>query len=308
MTNLAYIFPGQGAQYVGMGEDFYHQYPQSRQVFEQANQILNFDLTALIFNGPFEQLTRTAYCQVAIFTVSIAYLQAWESEFPQQPASVTAGLSLGEYAALVAAGAISFEDGLRLVQIRAQYMEEASQKKPGGMVSVLGLSLEAVEALTRQTQTEVANLNSPGQIVISGSAQALEQAKEKAHALGAKKTIVLNVGGAFHSSFMEPARQELVKALEKTEIRPPRIPVISNVTAQEARSVQEIRENLARQVVARTLWEDSVRKISASGIQDFLEIGPGKVLKGLLRKIDPALRVYTIETVQDLASLKGELL
>ncbi|MBN3037824.1 MAG: ACP S-malonyltransferase [Candidatus Omnitrophica bacterium] len=307
MIKIAYIFPGQGAQYIGMGEDFYQEYTQSREVFKQADELLHFDLTQLIFKGPFEELTKTAYCQMAIFTVSIACLRAFETEFPDITPSFTAGLSLGEYTALVAAGALTFEQGLKLVNIRGQYMEKASQLNPGGMVSVIGMPFEEVEKIAQEAGAQIANLNCPGQVVVSGDSATLEKVKEKAHNQGAKKTISLHVGGAFHSSFMEPARQELVKALEQIEVRAPNVPVVSNVSATFGHSPQEIRENLARQVVSKTLWESSVRLMSSQGVKEFVEIGPGKVLKGLLRKIDPGLKVYNVENTKGLRMLKEEL-
>ncbi len=300
MTKVAYIFPGQGAQYVGMGKDFYQRYSQAKAIFEQANSILDFDLTKLIFQGPIEELSKTINSQVAIFTVSVACLKALEAGHPPFSVSYTAGLSLGEYAALVAAGAFSFAEGLKLVKNRAQYMEQASCANPGGMLSVIGLPLEIVEEISQGAKVEVANLNCPGQIVISGSLPALEKAKEEAEARGAKKVVPLKVGGAFHSSLMAPAAQRLVAALEEVEIRSPKLAVVSNVTAKGESSPQEIKDSLARQVVSRTLWEESVKFIGSEGIKCFLELGPGKVLKGLLRRIDPQLTVYNIGTVEEL--------
>lgn len=306
MSKVAYIFPGQGAQYVGMGEDFYHRYPRAKAVFDEANSILDFDLSKLIFQGPIEELTRTLNSQVAIFTVSVACLKVLEAEHPPFSVSYTAGLSLGEYTALVAAGAFSFAEGLKLVRNRAEYMEEASLKNPGGMISLIGLPLDTVEDISQRAKVEVANLNCPGQVVISGSLSALEKAKQEAEARGVKKVIPLKVGGAFHSSLMAPASQRLIRALEEMEICPPKISVVSNVTAKVENSSQEIKDNLARQIVSRTLWEESVRFIGSSGIKTFLELGPGKVLKGLLRKIDPQLKVYNIGTVEELEKFKQE--
>ncbi len=308
MLDLAYIFPGQGAQYVGMGEDLYHRYPQAKELFKRAAKILNFDLAGLCFQGPMEELTRTFNCQVAVFTVSIACLGALEASQPAIKARYAAGLSLGEYTALVAAGVLSFEAGLKLVAIRAQSMEEAAHLNPGGMVSLIDLPIEAVEKICAKTKVEIANLNCPGQIVISGKSSALEQATEAALASGAKRAIPLKVGGAFHSSLMAPARAKLAQGLEGVEICPARIPVVSNVTAREENSAQEIKDNLIQQLISRTRWEDSVRFIASSGVKNFLEIGPGKILKGLLRKIDPDLEVDNIGTVQDLDKFREEYL
>lgn len=308
MQKVAYIFPGQGAQYVGMGKDFYQNVPQAKETFDRADRVLGFDLSDLIFQGPIEELTKTVNCQAATFTVSLAALGALQEVPIALDVKYTAGLSLGEYTALVAAGALDFEQGLRLVRMRAEYMEEAARENPGGMVSLIGLSQEAVRKICAQAKVEIANLNCPGQIVISGSLAALEEAKELACANGAKRVIALKVSGAFHSSLMEPARAKLTKALEKVEVRPPKISVISNVTAGEESSPQEIKDNLARQVSSGTRWEDSINFISTCGIRKFIEIGPGKVLSGLLRKINAELLADNIETVEDLENFRKECL
>ena len=308
MLNVAYIFPGQGAQYVGMGGDFYRRYPQAKELFETADRILDFKLSEVILKGPAEELTRTVNCQVAVFLVSMVSLRLLKAAIPTITASYTAGLSLGEYTALAAAGALSFEEALKLVRIRGQYMDEAARQNPGGMVSLIGLSEDSVERICGQAGVEVANLNCPGQIVISGSSSGLEKAKELAKAQGVKRAISLGVAGAFHSSLMAPASQRLADALEKVEIHPAKIPVISNVTANRETSPEEIKDSLVRQLVSRTRWEDSIKFISSCGIRKFIEIGPGKVLRGLLRKIDPELKVYNIERVEDLEKVGEECL
>jgi len=299
MLDVAYLFPGQGAQYVGMGLDFYNQYSEAKEIFERANDTLGFELTKLIFNGPAEELTKTGNCQVAIFTMSIACLAGLKAQNLNLNVKYTAGLSLGEYAALVASNVLSFEEGLKLVQKRGRYMDEAGQQNPGGMVSVVGLNQDVVEKICQDSGSEIANLNCPGQIVVSGSFSALDKLRELAAAEGVRKTIPLQVGGAFHSSLMRHAADALSADLEKVKISEGKIPVVSNVTAKEE-TKEQIRHNLAQQVAHRTRWEDSIRLISARGIRDFLEIGPGKVIKGLLRKIDPKLSVYNIGTVEDL--------
>lgn len=306
MLNFAYLFPGQGAQYVGMGEDFYRESPQAKEIFERANNVLGFDLLKLIFKGPLDQLTRTVNCQVAVFTVSVACFRALQACELGIDAKYAAGLSLGEYTALVAAGVLNFEQALKLVRSRADYMEEAAQMNPGGMLSLIGLSLNSVEEICNKTKVEIANQNCPGQIVISGKPNALEKAKEEAEKLGAKRVISLKVSGAFHSSLMAPASEKLAKNLEKVQLRQPKITVVSNVTARPENNSQEIKDNLARQVASGTRWEDSINFISSSGIRKFIEIGPGKVLKGLLRRINPELKIYNIETVGDLESLRKE--
>jgi [acyl-carrier-protein] S-malonyltransferase len=306
MLNVAYIFPGQGAQYVGMGEEFYRNCASARETFEHADSILGFNLSELIFKGPLTELTKTANCQLAVFVVSVVSLRAWQEAQPPVTVRFTAGLSLGEYTALVAAGALTFEDGLKLVQKRARYMQEASLKHPGGMLSLLGLPLTTVEDISARTKTEVANLNCPGQIVISGDLLSLEKAKQLAESLGAKKVIPLKVGGAFHSSLMAEAKQRLTDALEQVQVHPQKISVVSNVTAKEESQPEEIKENLARQIAGRIRWEDSINFIRSCGIRKFIEIGPGRVLKGLLRKIDPGLEVYNIESIADVQRSKEE--
>ncbi|MCQ9208630.1 MAG: ACP S-malonyltransferase, partial [Omnitrophica bacterium] len=245
-------------------------------------------------------------CQVAVFTVSVASLKALEAQGVEIDLKFTAGLSLGEYTALVAAGALKFAQGLTLVSKRAQYMEQASCQNPGGMVSIIGLPLNAVEKICQEAKVEISNLNCPGQVVISGNHQGLEKAKKIAVASGAKRTIPLKVSGGFHSSLIAPASQKLAQALEEAEICPTEIPVVSNVTAKEERAPSEIKNNLIRQLVSRTLWEDSISFISSSGIKNFIEIGPGKVLKGLVRKIDPALKVHSIGTIEELRQFRKE--
>lgn len=304
MLDVAYIFPGQGAQYVGMGLDFYNQYPQAKEVFERANSTLGFNLTKLIFNGPADDLIRTDNCQVAIFVTSLAYFFTLSAQDISFNVKFSAGLSLGEYTALVAAEALSFEEGLRLVRKRGQYMDQAAQDNPGGMLSIIGLSVEVVENICRQTKTEIANLNCPGQVVISGSLKALEEAKVLAVKSGARKSIPLQVGGAFHCSLMGSAAQKLHQDLMEIKINAPKIDVVNNVKATVEKNPQAIKDNLAEQVAHRTRWEDSISLISAAGVKHFLEIGPGKVLKGLLRKIDPELSVYNIGTVQELEELE----
>lgn len=306
MLNVVYIFPGQGAQYLGMGEDFYQGSPEAKEVFESANETLGFDLTGLMFKGPLDELTRTINCQAAVFTASIAYLRALQAKEIPLTVRYAAGLSLGEYTALVAAGALNFAQGLQLVRARAEYMEEASKQNPGGMASLIGLSLDKVKDICAETGAEIANLNCPGQIVISAGLDVLEKAKEAAQVAGARRVISLNVSGAFHSSLMSQARQNLTKDLAQVQFLAPKIPVVSNVTAQEESSPQEIRENLARQVSCGMRWEDSINFISSCGIRKFIEIGPGQVLKGLLRRIDPQLAVFNIGTLRELEKFREE--
>lgn len=306
MMKVACIFPGQGAQYVGMGQEIQRNSRQAQEIFERANRILDFDLSKLIFNGPLDELSKTENCQPAVFTVSVACFYAFRAQKQDIEIKYMAGLSLGEYTALLAAEAVDFEPALKLVHKRAQYMEEAARANPGGMVSLIGLALEAVNKICRQAKVEIANLNCPGQLVISGSLSGLEKAKQLAQAAGAKRIIPLKVSGAFHSSLMAEAAEKLTQALKEVEIRRPKTAVVANVTAREESTPGEIKENLARQVSCRTRWEDSIRLMASSGIKHFLEIGPGKVLRGLLRKIDPELKVYNIETAEDIARWQAE--
>jgi len=293
---VAYLFAGQGSQYIGMGKDLYESFPQAREVFDRADKALGFSLSKLCFEGPQEELTRTDNSQPAILTVSIAALRS--GKFPQ--AGFAAGLSLGEYSALVAASAIAFEDAVLLVRQRGEFMEEESARKPGKMLSIIGLDLELVKQVCAESATEIANLNCPGQIVISGGPDEIRQAQNLAKAKGAKLAIPLEVSGAFHSSFMQGASVKLAAALEKIKISDPVVPVVSNVTAKLVSSVQEIRENLIKQVSSGVLWEGSMRFILAQGIAQFYEFGPGKVLKGLMRRIDAAAVVTTIEKKEDI--------
>jgi len=320
-VDVAYIFPGQGSQYVGMGKELYEAFPESREVFDKAGEILKFDLIKLCFEGPKDELTNTANSQVAIMVHSIAALKAMArltedvqavGEAPrdntdqrsEQPAEKAAkyvpkfsmGLSLGEYSALVASGCLSLEDAVVLVRKRGQFMEAASKKVEGKMVSLIGMSLGDVESLCKGIGgCEIANLNCPGQVVVSGKAANIELLAGLAKDKGAKRAILLDVSGAFHSSLMTPAKEKLEKEIEKAAFNPPSHPVVSNVTAEPTQDPAVIKENLITQVNSRTLFEASVRYVASQGIQTFIEIGPGTVLKGLLRKIDKKLEVINIE-------------
>jgi len=312
---VAYLFAGQGAQYVGMGKDLYEAFPESKALFDKADKVLRFPLTKLLFEGPQQELTRTANCQPAILTVSIAALEAFklrvtprlrsgQASYELRTPSFTAGLSLGEYSALVAAGALTFEDAVYLVRRRGEFMEEEARKTPGKMLSVIGLDLGAIRQISAETNTEIANINCPGQIVISGGVEEIEKAKKQAEELGAKMTVFLEVSGAFHSSFMKEASFKLAKELEKIKINTPSMPVICNVSAKPADSAAEIKENLMKQVASSVLWEDSMKFILSKGVRNFIEFGPGKVLKGLMRRIDANAQVVNIEKKDDILALQ----
>jgi [acyl-carrier-protein] S-malonyltransferase len=305
---VAILFPGQGAQYVGMGKDLHNKCPEARRVFERANEVLGFDIAGIMFDGPDETLTRTANSQPSIFVMSYATWQAMRSRASWLEPQAFAGLSLGEYTALVAAGALSFDDGLDIVRKRGQFMEEACEARPGTMACVIGLDFEEVKGVCQSAErfgiVDVANANSPGQVVISGEKGAVERAAKLAEERGAKKVIPLNVSGAFHSRLMEDAEKRLSAELRKLDVSRPRAPVIANVTGEEETEPEEIVENLGRQVTGSVLWERSVRFLARRGITTFLEVGCGKVLQGLVKRICP----QTVRLgVEDTATLEATL-
>lgn len=295
MAKIAFIFPGQGAQYTGMGKASYEACEESRAVFAKANEILGFDLMKLCFEGLDEELKKTENSQPAILTASIAALERLKKEQPELKPDYCLGLSLGEYTALVAAGSISFEDAIKLVRLRGEAMEEAAQKNPGKMLSIIGMDKEEVIKLAKGCGCEVANLNCPGQVVVSGDESAIETVKGMARFKGAKRVIELDISGPFHSSAMDPASDKLRQILEQTEVKTPEIPVIANVTAELEANSEVIKKNLVEQVSHATRWEDSIRYLITEGVKSYYEIGPGMVLKGLLRRIEPKLKVENFE-------------
>ncbi len=308
MVDFALIFPGQGAQYVGMGKDLYDKYPTAKVVYEKANKILQLDISKICFEGPEDKLTRTDICQPAILITSIAALRSLESilSSPIAPKAVL-GLSLGEYTALVCAGSVTFEDGVYLVRKRGEFMEEASRENPGTMVSIIGLSLQETRKVCEETGVQIANLNSPGQIVLSGAKVKVEAASSLAKIRGAKRIIPLDVSGAFHSDLMEPAANKLKMEVDKIDISLPKIKVISNVTAKYEATAKEIKDNLVTQVKSPVLWEDSIKFLVGEGIKRFIEVGPGKVLAGLLRRIDLSLECFNVETAADVLAVREVL-
>jgi len=305
VKKIAFIFPGQGAQYVGMGKDLYKNFPVAKELFDNSCEILDFDLKKLCFEGPSDLLSTTSNSQPAILATSIASLKVMQSVIPGLSAHCALGLSLGEYSALVAAGSLSFNDGLKLVHSRGTFMEEASKDNPGKMASILGLSAEEVEEICKTSNAEIANLNCPGQVVISGKNDAIEKAAVLAKEKGAKRTVMLDVSGPFHSSLMSSAATKLDRALSNVKFSLPTIPVISNINAAYETKEDEIKQNLVTQVSHRTYWEKSIKLVTTSGINTFVEIGPGKVLKGLLRKIDRNLIVHNVGTKNDIEELKN---
>ncbi len=305
MHKIAFLFPGQGAQYVGMGKDIAAAFPNATHFFDQADKILGFSLSRFCFEGPAEELTRTQNCQPAVFTTSLACLAALRSAYPDLEPAYVAGLSLGEYTALVAAGVIGFRDGVSLVHARGELMESCARKVPGTMSCVLGLDKDAVGRICAATQCEVANLNCPGQVVISGRRESVGAASHKAMEEGATRVIPLDVSGAFHSSLMDEASRQLKAKIDRVGFERARVPLISNVDAQEQTDPVVIRNNLIRQVNGATYWEASMRFLLSRGIRTFLEIGPGSVLKGLMKKIEPTARVISVGRAEEIQAVAG---
>lgn len=287
MNTNAIVFAGQGAQAVGMGRDFAAAYPECRHLFDSANAILGFDIAKICFEGPIEELTKSNVCQPAIFLVSACGHACLMQALPKLALSGAAGLSLGEWSALHAAGVLSFEDTLRVLEARGRFMQDACQEQPGGMVSVIGLGLPALETICANNGVQIANLNSADQVVLSGPKAAIADADQAAKAAGAKKTFVLNVAGAFHSRLMASAAIKLEKMLAGVTFNTPRFPVLSNVTGAPHGAPDQIRQAMVRQVTSSVHWMDSVAWFKAHGVTRYVECGPGKVLAGLIKRIDP---------------------
>lgn len=281
----AYVFPGQGAQFSGMGKELYDNSAEAKAMFEKANEILGFNITEIMFSGTPEQLKETNVTQPAIFLHSVILAKALGDQF--QP-SMAAGHSLGEFSALVACGAMSFEDGLKLVAKRANAMQKACEAQESTMAAILGLEDKDVEKVCSEIEGVVvpANYNSPGQLVISGSVEAVKEACDKLSDIGAKRAILLPVGGAFHSPLMEPARAELEAAIKETNIQQPICPIYQNVVAKGVSSPEEIKENLIAQLTGAVKWTQIMHALIEDGAEQLIEVGPGKVLQGLIKKVD----------------------
>lgn len=285
----AFVFPGQGAQFVGMGKNLYDSNPLAKELFEKANEILGYRITDIMFSGTDEDLRQTKVTQPAVFLHSVISALCLGDEFKP---TMVAGHSLGEFSALVAAGALSFEDGLKLVYARAMAMQKACEAAPGTMAAILGLADEKIEEICQQVTREgdvcvAANLNNPGQIVISGSIEGVNKACERMKEAGAKRALPLKVGGAFHSPLMAPAKEELEKAIHQTQFQTPHCPVYQNVDAKPHTNPEEIKQNLIAQLTASVKWTQSIQHMVADGATEFTECGPGAALQGMIKKIAP---------------------
>lgn len=303
MGKTAFIFPGQGAQYIGMGRDFYEQMPVSREMFDLASKAANLDVAALCFEEN-EKINITEYTQIAMLAMEAAVLKAVE-EKGFKP-DMAAGLSLGEYGALVAAGVMSEEDAFRVVRKRGMYMQEAVPKG-GAMTAVLGLGADAIEKVCEETEgiVSIANYNCPGQIVITGQADAVNKAAQTLSEAGAKRCIPLNVSGPFHSIMLKEAGGKLGEVLEETKIHDIRLPYLANVTADYVADKEQVKPLLMQQIASPVRWQQSVERMIADGVDNFVEIGPGKTLSGFMRKINRDVKVINIEKVEDLKKLDG---
>ncbi len=304
MNKTAYIFPGQGSQYIGMGKDLFSEFPAAKEVFQKADATLGLSLSKICFEGPEEELKKTKNTQPAIFLHSLA---VWKILNPKDAAMV-AGHSLGEYSALVAAGALSFEDALKLVRLRGELMQKAGEENPGTMAAVVGLDAKVVGEVCctawKEGVVQAANFNSPGQIVISGSVSGVRKGMEIAKERGAKLVKELVVSGAFHSPLMQSAKDGLKAALDEVEIHDAKIPVYANVTAKPVQRASEIRTLLFEQVTSPVRWYETVVNMAADGATSFIEIGPGKVLQGLVKRIAPDVSVSGVDTAVSLSVLE----
>ena len=308
-SNVAFLFPGQGSQSVGMGLELYQNSPAAKAVFDQADQAVGEPLTPILFQGPDEELKKTINTQPAILTVSLACLRAMEEGIAgdQMPRpAMVAGHSLGQYTALAAAGALDVADAVRLVRERGRLMHMASEMRPGGMAAILGMDYDILEEVCKETDTQIANVNAPGQIVISGDVSSVEKAMELATARGARRTVPLPVGGAFHSRLMEPALEGMARALESVTIHAPVVPVVANCTGRPITTVEEIKEELISGICSAVRWKETVDYMTQSGISSFYEIGPGKVLTGLVKRMNEEAEVVNISDPESIRLLAGQ--
>jgi [acyl-carrier-protein] S-malonyltransferase len=301
VTGMAAVFAGQGAQFVGMGKDLCEAYPECRELFEKADEVLGRKLSRICFEGPIEELTRSDNCQPAIFVASVACHRALGREMGPLTWAGTAGLSLGEWTALHVGGSLSFEDTLRVLEARGRFMQDACGERDGAMVSVIGLSLAKLRDIGAATGVEIANMNSEEQTVLSGERKKIEEAEKKAKELGARRTVVLKVAGAFHSSLMSSAGKRLEEFLNNVRFASPSLPVLANVTGNAHGGPDEIRPNMVRQVTSSVKWLSCIEWFKARGVGKYVEFGPGRVLSGLIKQIDAQAVLYNI---QDCATLR----
>jgi [acyl-carrier-protein] S-malonyltransferase len=297
MSKTALLFAGQGGQAVGMGKDLAEKFPSAKAWFDRANDALDYDLASICFNGPEPELTKTENAQPGIFLVSWVAFQLLKEQSPLLKFDATAGLSLGEFTALTAAGTMSFEDGLRVVRQRGRFMQEACDVTKGGMAAVIGLDEGPTREVCADAGVVLANLNCPGQIIISGEADKITKAVELAKAKGAKRAIALPVAGAYHSPLMAGARPKLQAELAKVKLSPPVVPVISNVTGQTHGGAADISTRLVEQVTSSVLWEKSMRYLLAQGFTRFIELGPGTALSGFMKRIDKGAQMLNVADV-----------
>ena len=304
IPKIAYVFPGQGSQAIGMGFDLYQSSPQARQVFEEADQALQFPLSRLCFEGPEEELRETVNAQPAILTVSIAYLKITsEVNSTIKPVFVT-GHSIGEYTALVAANVLAFADAVRLVRERGRLMQEAGKIKPGGMAAVIGLDETSVEEICFETGAQIANINCPGQTVVSGTREAIERTIDLAQSRGAVGVVPLEVSGAFHSSLMQPTVEGMAQAISQVNFRPPEVPIVANSTAKPVTTVDKVKKELLRQLCHCVQWQPSVEYMAGVGVSIFIEIGPGIVLSKLIKRIAKNAQVLNMNDLESIKAIR----
>ena len=304
--STAVIFSGQGAQSVGMGKDLVDAFPACKELYDIADKTLGYSLSEICFEGPAEELTKSNHAQPAIFVTSIACFTALKESCPDIDIMGTAGLSLGEWSALHAAGVLSFEDTLRILEARGRFMQQACDERDGTMLSIIGLSMDNLKNICEESGVTIANLNSPAQTVLSGERAGIEKATELATAAGAKRAIPLNVAGAFHSPLMEPAAKLLAETLATVEFKQPTMPVVANVTGLP-HDADSIRETMLKQVTGSVCWQASIEWFQAQGVTEYIECGPGKVLTGLIKRIDSSATLNNINNIVSLEKTVAEI-